>query len=76
MPIFDFRCSECDHVFDELVKSADATEAVQCSKCGSKKVERLVSVFAASGSRSEGAGGPRPGPARRGGCGPSCGCGA
>jgi putative FmdB family regulatory protein len=76
MPIFDFRCSECDHVFDELVKSADSIDAVQCSKCGSKKVERLVSVFAASGSRPEGSGGGQRSTTRRGGCGPSCGCGA
>jgi hypothetical protein len=39
-------------------------------------VERLVSAFAAAGSRSAGAGEKPRGAIRRGGCGPSCGCGA
>lgn len=76
MPIFDFRCNDCGHVFDELVKSADSIGVVECAKCGSKKVERLVSVFAAAGSRAGGAGTAPRKATRRGGCGPSCGCGA
>jgi putative FmdB family regulatory protein len=76
MPIFDFRCGDCGHVFDELVKSADATGAVACAKCGSKRVERLVSAFAAAGRRAGETRAVAPGASRRGGCGPGCGCGA
>ena len=46
MPLFEYRCADCGAKFDELVSSAD--EAVACPKCRSSKIEKLLSVFAAS----------------------------
>ena len=72
MPIYEFRCSKCEHVFEELVpSSANGTEtAVRCEHCESEDITRLLSGFAvnsASNTRSMPA--PPPGP-----CGSSCAC--
>ncbi|NLM36703.1 MAG: zinc ribbon domain-containing protein [Firmicutes bacterium] len=56
MPIYEFRCAECAHQFEELCKSA--TEKVPCPKCGSQQTNRLFSPFAVSGGgRTSSAGG-------------------
>jgi len=43
MPIYEYRCSGCDHKFEELVRSAD--EPVACPACANAEVKRLLSVF-------------------------------
>jgi putative FmdB family regulatory protein len=50
MPIYEYRCSECDHEFEELVSSSSSS--VTCPKCATEKVNRKLSVFASSGSSS------------------------
>lgn len=51
MPLFDFRCQTCGHVFEELVSSSSAPP--RCPKCQSDNVARLLSRFAIrSGSSS------------------------
>jgi len=52
MPLFEYKCSECDHKFEELV--ANSESKVTCPKCASEKVSKLLSVFAASGTSSSG----------------------
>ena len=44
MPIYEFQCEECGEVFEELVLRKD--EEVECKKCKSKKVKKLVSKVA------------------------------
>jgi len=48
MPMFEYKCPDCGHKFEELVSGG--TEQVPCPNCGSEKPERLISTFAASGS--------------------------
>lgn len=38
MPLYDFKCSECDTVFDVLCKIAER-ESQACPLCGSKKYQ-------------------------------------
>ena len=47
MPIREFYCPACETVFEELLRSADKTERVNCPSCGSEDVSRKISVFAA-----------------------------
>lgn len=49
MPIFEYRCSECGNVFEEL-RDAGSESAPSCPKCGSKKVNKMISRFAAKGA--------------------------
>lgn len=42
MPIFEFKCNHCGHIYEELVLSGDDEEQ-NCPTCKSKKVTRLMS---------------------------------
>jgi len=50
MPIYEYRCSDCENKFEELVSRLEA--AVSCPKCGSDNTSRLISMFCASGTSS------------------------
>ncbi|AEH45312.1 regulatory protein, FmdB family [Thermodesulfatator indicus DSM 15286] len=54
MPIYEFRCEICGHVFERILKMNDPWPP--CPACGEKKVLKLPSVFGftdASSWRSE-----------------------
>ncbi len=42
MPIYEYKCEECGHVFEELIFHESAT--MECPKC-SGKVRKLMSPF-------------------------------
>ena len=46
MPLFEFVCTDCEQPFEELVRSASATDEVTCPICGSPEVKRKISTFA------------------------------
>lgn len=54
MPIFEYRCPECGHVFEVLIRGAAGSKADTCPQCGSSEVERLLSAF--TGRTGSGAG--------------------
>ena len=43
MPIYEYRCRACAHVFEALVRTGDATA---CPACVAADLERLLSLFA------------------------------
>jgi len=53
MPIYEFICNPCDSRFEILTSISRASEA-RCPKCGSDDVKRLVSMFAARSTSSDG----------------------
>jgi putative FmdB family regulatory protein len=63
MPIYEYRCQSCRQVFQKLQPMSAGKEGVSCPSCGSRRVERQLSVFA-SGS-------PGGSAASSGGCAPS-----
>jgi len=66
MPLFEYRCRDCEKRFEEFVLG-DAKP--KCPSCDGRRLEKLLSVFAVSSS----AGASSSGPAEpTGGCG-SCG---
>lgn len=50
MPIFEYRCQQCEKEFETLVRGKEKPE---CPSCNSRKLEKLLSSFAAmtGGSR-------------------------
>ncbi len=46
MPLFDFRCRSCDHVFEVLVRPGHGTPP--CPKCQGVDLEKLLAAFAVS----------------------------
>lgn len=46
MPIYEYECEDCKHVFEELQKFSDPP-VEECPKCHKKAVRRLISPSAA-----------------------------
>lgn len=46
MPLYEYHCEPCDHVFETLVRSS--ADVPRCPKCGSDRVAKQFSVPAAS----------------------------
>jgi putative FmdB family regulatory protein len=40
MPVFDFSCQDCGQIFEAFVRKTEPA----CPKCGSAKLERLMSL--------------------------------
>ena len=49
MPLFEYKCSECNSKFDVLHKSANNIDGVECPECHSPNVKKLLSTFSAAG---------------------------
>jgi putative FmdB family regulatory protein len=55
MPYYDYQCSECGKKFTtkETFEEHDEHKGLQCPKCESRKVERVVgAVFAQTSKKS------------------------
>ena len=49
MPIFEYKCKQCNNKFEVLHKSSVNQEEVNCPKCNSTENKKLLSSFSASG---------------------------
>lgn len=54
MPLYDYRCTECDHRFEQLRSISQKDEAT-CPKCGGK-VKRVYEGKCAFGAKAGGSG--------------------
>lgn len=43
MPLYKYRCSECENTFKVLKKNGNKDELPECPECGSSEVERMIS---------------------------------
>ncbi len=50
MPIYEFRCQDCQALFEAIVPSASRIYEVVCKKCGSKKIKKNISPFCSRSS--------------------------
>jgi putative FmdB family regulatory protein len=55
MPIFEYACCNCGHVFEKIVLTRNQ-EPPECPQCGWKRVEQKFSVFATAGPTSNAGG--------------------
>ncbi|MCC7478857.1 zinc ribbon domain-containing protein [bacterium] len=51
MPLYEYHCEACGADFEALVSFSKA-DSVSCELCGSEKVQRVNSTFAAARSDS------------------------
>ncbi len=63
MPIYEYRCTDCQHLFQKLQTMSAGSDGVHCPKCEGKRVERQLSAFASTQSSG--------GTSRPAGCAPS-----
>jgi putative FmdB family regulatory protein len=58
MPIYEFYCAECHTIFNFFSRKVDTATRPPCPRCRKTRLERQVSMFAATGkAREEGEGG-------------------
>ncbi|MCL4870348.1 MAG: zinc ribbon domain-containing protein [Anaerolineae bacterium] len=75
MARYDFRCLQCDTVFEEKRPMALADVAAACPVCHSENTRKLLNKVAFSMAGSDGASLPLPMANSGGGCGcGSCSC--
>ena len=79
MPIYEYRCANCDRSFEAFVRPGD--DGAQCPYCNGSKLTREMSTFAARASNGDGASAvasamANSGTSTGGGgcCGGGCGC--
>lgn len=56
MPIYEYRCQKCGERFEKFVRSSSAQQTVECPRCGSKEVEKAISLFGIGGGDRPSAG--------------------
>lgn len=49
MPLYEYRCEDCDHGFELLVRESTRLE---CPACHGSKLEKQLSVFAVAAGDS------------------------
>lgn len=47
MPMYEYACQDCGATFELLRGMHQADDGVHCITCGSPKVQRMLSLFAA-----------------------------
>ena len=48
MPVYDYRCLDCDATYDVLHKVKEIKDDIVCPSCGSRNSKKLMSVTAVS----------------------------
>ncbi len=54
MPIYEYRCNECGHEFEKLVRLMSGTPEIECPNCHSKNCKKAISLFGTSQSGTTG----------------------
>ena len=50
MPIYSYKCSECETCFDLLVGVTAGDKEKKCTKCGSTKITKQLTTFSVRNS--------------------------
>ena len=67
MPIYEFRCSSCDHLFEELIFRKSEIQELVCPRCEATQVNQQMSTFASTTESRSCGGTPPPGGCGSGG---------
>ncbi len=57
MPIYEFKCSECEEYFEILVMKNEEQVEMKCPKCESANFERILSTMSYAMGAGSGFGG-------------------
>lgn len=57
MPIYEFYCDSCNTLFNFFSRSVNTKKRPDCPRCGKKKLDRRMSMFAVTGRANEEGGG-------------------
>ena len=45
MPIYEFKCTDCNHKFEELINFSEKDKKVHCPKCKSHNIKKGFFCF-------------------------------
>ena len=48
MPLYEYRCKECEHHFEILQRLGDGADGLNCPSCGEERLAKQFSTFAAA----------------------------
>jgi putative FmdB family regulatory protein len=48
MPIFEYACGDCGHVQEALILTPAQHHGMQCQRCGSNRMAKLMSAHSAA----------------------------
>jgi putative FmdB family regulatory protein len=68
MPIYEYKCTRCAQVFEQLSSREDRDKVPPCAACGCVKTKRMMSTFAGHSSSGSIAGGGGWGDCSTGSC--------
>jgi putative FmdB family regulatory protein len=54
MPVYDYRCTNCNSAYDVFHKGKEKMEDILCPKCGSNEYKKLMSAPSISMGSSSG----------------------
>ncbi|MDF1615551.1 FmdB family zinc ribbon protein [Desulfurivibrio dismutans] len=58
MPIYEYRCQDCQALFELMVSNCQVPAGVKCTKCGSRRTQKTISAASYRVSSGKGAGVP------------------
>lgn len=65
MPLYEYRCESCAHVFESYKRLSDRNRTENCPACGASARKVGISLFSAPGGSAEPSGGSCGGGGRR-----------
>ncbi len=54
MPIYEYRCQDCDSQFEKFLRSMFSQETITCPDCGGQHVAKALSLIGATSSGTSG----------------------
>ncbi|MGZ3577951.1 MAG: FmdB family zinc ribbon protein [Syntrophales bacterium] len=42
MPIYEFECTACNHIFERLMKVGEDQKGLTCPQCGVQNLKKLI----------------------------------
>ncbi len=55
MPLYEYRCEECDNRFEILQRLGEGADGLTCPSCDAPRLEKMFSTFAAAGTEGSAA---------------------
>ncbi len=55
MPLYEYRCRKCGHVFEQFVRTLFSQPRPVCPRCGSEQADKVVSMVGSTRSGEAGA---------------------
>jgi putative FmdB family regulatory protein len=53
MPLYEYTCGKCRKTSEHLVRSSSEIKLPECPHCGSHRMKKELSVFAAAGGEPD-----------------------